>query len=1855
MKTKAPVLLRFLMVGLLCLGVERVGLGQVTLGASPYIQNFDGIGSGAPTGWTVRTGASASALGSTVTFPTATNPWNSTTGAFYNYASANVGSSSDNTSTQAGRTDRALGIRPSGSFGDPGQAFVLQLSNTSGLYGFQLSLNAQLLSPQTRTTTYQVDFGIGSSPTSFAQVGSSWTDLGINGGLWGKTTLSFNFLGAIDNISQNIWIRISSINGSTGTSSRSTFAIDDFVLTYCNSLTNYYSKSTGNLNLTSTWGTNTDGSGTAPTNFANSCQVFNIRNGNSGNLSAPWVVSGTGSKIVVEQTDFTIPSANAVTATIDVNANRTLNIQNSSVPTLGTLDNLSTVIFSSSSSQTIPAGTFGTISITGAGTKLFAGGNFNVNGDLIADNTTLDFQGSTPFSQIFFAGNFLYRNTVNHIDTTRTPNLTTTGNGNQLISSSSTSKIRFFNLVSSKSAGSLTFGSNSNFLYRSTSGSVAFTFNFSGTSVLNFASGCSIQNLNSGGDLNLNFSNSAVCSFGGNNIFNLTPNSSFKSNFLNSSIFYDGGSNINVGNNLSLDGSSNANYSLTGTFTLNASSGTANVQNNNSSNNVIVANLNNLIVNSQSTAAVSFRPTAGNNNILIRGNLSVSGLGTGNLSLNANTISIGGSFFYDRTADNINAASSNIVFYGSNAQFRTSVSGGNIFNNISIPGGASLTMFGNINIGTGGVFSIAGTLNAQTSIVSSTGGFNLGGTLITSNTNGVTGTNASTGSIQVTGSETYNASANYIFNGSSAQITGFNGTGNQIKAANNIVVSTTSAVVTLDNDIQTPGITGVLSVPSGAVFSMPNSFNINKSGSGVVSIAGTLQTGDANGFSDASSANFQGFSGTSDILLGTNSIIHYNGGTQAITNQIPYQNLLISITGSTNKTPAGTISVVNNLSISGSGGGVLVGSSNIFSVGGSWFNTNQSNFSEGTSVVNWFGSGSQNINASGGENFYILSVSGTGTLTTNNAVSVGTSGNGGLGISSGTFDVGTNTLNGNANITMTGGLLRLAKTGVTLPEIDNSTNYTISGGTIELYGSGNQTLRGLRKYNILSITGNSYTSVTNALTGINSMSGVSINNSATLDCNGFQVGDIYSGLTMTGTSKLLTSGSGTRPDFGAPYILGSATSIEFGGTSATSIRKTHTTGNNNNVDYQNVTISGASTKTLPSYIGIKGNLSIGSPAILDATNAVVSILGNWTNYNASGFTETGSTVILGGASQILNVSATTGETFNNLYLTGSGTKTISPASTAAAAVRLLANGTLSINGVVFNLNNDSLVLQAPSLTGTRANPARLAAITGGGSFSNASLFTQQRDVQTAARLYRFVSSPVQNLTASQWQKSTHITGQGGASNGFDATNTNNASMFYYSESIAGANYLGFTSISNTSNTITPGVGYRILIRGDRGVNLYATAATQVPNRITLYSTGTPNTGTQTLPVTYTSTGDANADGWNLVGNPYPCEIDWNASSGWTKSNLDGSIYIYDPASGGGYYSNNGVTSSDGRANGNIIASHQGFFVKATSTPTLTATESVKVASASSNANHNFRSESLKNLMRLKLTTTADTNNFDFTTIHFREDASRNFDNQADAYQMNSKIVTLSSIVTPNLLSINSLPTDTGSFAIPISVKSLTTGGHNIKVYTFENFEAGYKLKLIDKYLRDSVELGTNVNYAFQITSDTASKGNRRFVINGRISAPIITLPGVVTVPSPINNSVPGIVTNSVPGVVSTTSTIVPPDMAIITDKNTISSISGISSTTGINPSSKKSNTLIFLPNPSNGSSVFAKIIYSQNCEAIVTISDISGNLIATFKITLQTGENLFEIENSKLIPQGVYIVKIESSEGVLIEKLCITK
>lgn len=199
---------------------------QVPLVSGVNTENFDSIGGGLPAGWSVRTGANSTSLGAAATWSTSAITWGNTTGNWRNVAANDGGlPSSATTAAQAAATDRAVGIRQSGSFGDPGAALAFNFSST-GLQVTGVSFSAQMLSVQSRSTVWTLQYGIGAVP-------GSWVDLATfaDPGAFGATTVSAAVpVDTLDN-QANVWLRVVALSGSSGSGSRDTFGVDDFVIT----------------------------------------------------------------------------------------------------------------------------------------------------------------------------------------------------------------------------------------------------------------------------------------------------------------------------------------------------------------------------------------------------------------------------------------------------------------------------------------------------------------------------------------------------------------------------------------------------------------------------------------------------------------------------------------------------------------------------------------------------------------------------------------------------------------------------------------------------------------------------------------------------------------------------------------------------------------------------------------------------------------------------------------------------------------------------------------------------------------------------------------------------------------------------------------------------------------------------------------------------------------------------------------------------------------------------------------------------------------------------------------------------------------------------------------------------------------------------------------------------------------------------------------------------------------------------------------------------------------------------------------------------------------------------------------
>lgn len=130
---------------------------------------------------------------------------------------------------------------------------------------------------------------------------------------------------------------------------------------------------------------------------------------------------------------------------------------------------------------------------------------------------------------------------------------------------------------------------------------------------------------------------------------------------------------------------------------------------------------------------------------------------------------------------------------------------------------------------------------------------------------------------------------------------------------------------------------------------------------------------------------------------------------------------------------------------------------------------------------------------------------------------------------------------------------------------------------------------------------------------------------------------------------------------------------------------------------------------------------------------------------------------------------------------------------------------------------------------------------------------------------------------------THITGSTTGANGFDATPSGNPSLFILNNTAQ-----AWEAVANTNvNTLAAGTPYRMLVRGDRGINVTNNSATPTPT--TLRATGELATGIRT----YTNFSPV-AGHFNFFGNPYQAAVNMNSLLGASQNLNTNQYYIWDP-------------------------------------------------------------------------------------------------------------------------------------------------------------------------------------------------------------------------------------------------------------------------------------------------------------------------------------------------------------------------
>lgn len=425
-----------------------------------------------------------------------------------------------------------------------------------------------------------------------------------------------------------------------------------------------------------------------------------------------------------------------------------------------------------------------------------------------------------------------------------------------------------------------------------------------------------------------------------------------------------------------------------------------------------------------------------------------------------------------------------------------------------------------------------------------------------------------------------------------------------------------------------------------------------------------------------------------------------------------------------------------------------------------------------------------------------------------------------------------------------------------------------------------------------------------------------------------------------------------------------------------------------------------------------------------------------------------------------------------------GTKTLSTGVSVGVSVSQSGTAVLASGG---NLT----LLSVAGGDGT----ARINQLTSGAAITGN--ITVERFIPATGRKWRFLSSPVVGGTTLQWRNNAGSTSgrgiliTGGNTADYDLSTSNAPSLFSYNEASTngGGNINAkWTPVSGNA-ILTNGLGYRAFVRGDRTISL--TSAVTTANATTIWVSGTYPSTPVNMPVTYNA---GLGNGWNLVGNPFPCQIDWNAASGWSKTNVSGTFWVFNPSTNT-YGSFDGNTTINGVTR--YIGSGQAFFIQTNdANPVLTADESVKVGSTPPV----LLKTSEQNSLRIELI--KDSTERDETVIRFMENKSDEFKSTDDVlkYAMNANVNISSYYGVDKYTMVNYL----NSRNIKTKVVALGAWVSKAGVYTMnfnqiEDFDANINIYLKDNFNNTLTDLRLKNTYEFNV-----EEGNAASTADGRL-------------------------------------------------------------------------------------------------------------------------------------------------------------
>ena len=540
-------------------------------------------------------------------------------------------------------------------------------------------------------------------------------------------------------------------------------------------------------------------------------------------------------------------------------------------------------------------------------------------------------------------------------------------------------------------------------------------------------------------------------------------------------------------------------------------------------------------------------------------------------------------------------------------------------------------------------------------------------------------------------------------------------------------------------------------------------------------------------------------------------------------------------------------------------------------------------------------------------------------------------------------------------------------------------------------------------------------------------------------------GIVLSGNKLTLKGNLLFSGGATID------ASASNSTMQFSGSAVQSI----STGVFKNATVYNLDVNNSNNVVLSGNLRLLNNLTAttglldaftNSPTVTYAGNTLQTIEGNQ---------------FLGGKIYNLTVDTVIGVNLNtNFTITNTLVINIGKKLSVSSLYQLTALGTISNNGGASGLILKSNAIGTASLIHNTDNvPA-----------------TVERYISGPTEGWHFLSSPVSNqgISGSWLPLGSYGTGNTATGTGFD--------LYVWDEPSFSFKYkldtspIGWNSVHSGPN-FSAGRGY-----------LYSVQETNPTKEFI----GNLNNGPVSYPITYTETLNPilfDLKGFNLVGNPYPSSVDWQATSGWDRSKLEVSeggsdMWVWNPTA-----NNYGVFNSASGVGTNSISRYlapmQGYFVKAASNGNLVFDNSVR---AHTGAGNWFKNTGINNpVIRIAVESVAG-NGADEALLQFGYSESNQGTSKLFSHVSSAPSLYLS--LDDKKYSVRYLTNTTENNAVPMEFKAGKEGVYKL-VFNFDSKEFDF-IQLEDRLLKTSTSVKPVSSYLFKSSKEDSVS---RFVLH----------------------------------------------------------------------------------------------------------------------------------------------------------------